>query len=422
MISALRLFVLILVMAFVQIAWDTYIPLSKFTRAVSPGDEAEHLGAGLELLQHGSYGYERMQPPLGRAWAALPAYFLFDATVAKSSCEGQFTEWKNKIEAEHKQGYFPHYCLKTLGRNFVTRTTQHAGRIMQWPLYLLSLWAVYALARELKLPHESALLSAACLAAVPVAIFLAARIMLDMGLLCFGSLTLFAMQRLINRAQISNAVVLGLFAGLAGLTKFSAYYFLPPICMGWLLLAGYRQQRVAELICLSLVALAMVVLVTLIGWQGDVPAFQEGIQTLLLKQEEGHSGILFTGGQRHMGTWYFHIVSVLIKTPTLLLLVSALGSWRLLKERPEVGAQMLLAVFTLLALTFPSRIDVGVHHIILVYIPLSILGGYGMSKLLRYSNLHTGLAVAVLWMMTPSTTQSLEGNTVARLVIPAVLN
>ena len=336
-------------------------------------DEPAHLGTGLELLQNGTYGYERMHPPLARAAAALPLWLFSERTMPPSDCAGRFTAWRADIKANHTSGAFLHYCLATMDYGFMDLKAAKAGRIMMWPFYLLSVFGVFQLARCLGLDTPVAAFSAAIFSTVPIIIWLGARVMTDLPFICLAIWVLVALQALFNRASITKAIGLGLAGGLAALAKFSALCFMPPICLAWAILS---LRRGAYPIALCGLALVIATLVMLTGWQYDLSALREGIETVALKAEKGHAGELFPNGRFYMGEWYFYPALLLIRTPTPFLLLCGIGAVAMMRHNRGAAIKIITACCLIIAIVLPARININIHHIALIYGPLAILAGY----------------------------------------------
>lgn len=346
-------------------------------------DEATHLAIGLEYLSTGTYQYERLHPPLARIWAALPSYAM-GARMPEARCSQSFSKWYSEIERLHSGGFFPSYCLTgNFDTSFVDRTMLVSGRLMMIPVYVLALIGIYWLAREMHIEHDAALWSAACFALVPMVVQMAGNIMTDLMVTCWAILTLLMLLRLFHRGGVVYALLLGVCAGLALLSKFSAGYFLPPVCLVWLVLSWrHLSYPITTLAHLALAA-AMALLVWLAGYGFSTDAIYEGLQMASLKAEKGHAGFLVQGGEEHMGSWYFYPALLLIRTPLTFLLFAIAGGYWLIRQRHSSGVYLLLAASLILLLAIPTQVNINLHHILLIYAPLAILMGVGAVWLMR---------------------------------------
>ncbi len=380
--SYFKTFVVIAIIAtgFYQVVNNSlFSVMSQYVSA----DEPAHIGTGLELLQQGTYGYERMHPPLARVIAALPLYLYSEITIPQSNCSGRFSKWKEDIRANHNGGAFLHYCLTTMDYGFMDLKAAKAGRVMMWPFYLLSIFGVFLLAMNLSLSRSTAAFSAAFFSTVPIILWLGARVMTDLPFICLAIWVLVTLQAMLKKATMAKAILLGLMGGLAALAKFSALCFIPPISLAWLLLSW---QRTKHKYALALFGLAIVIatLVVLLGWQFDISALQEGLETVALKAEKGHAGELFPNGTLYMGEWYFYPTLLLIRTPLPLLLFCLFGAVLMLRHNREAALKVIAASFIIMSLAMSTKININIHHIALIYAPLTILAGYAAHYLWQF--------------------------------------
>jgi hypothetical protein len=96
-------------------------------------------------------------------------------------------------------------------------------------------------------------------------------------------------------------------------------------------------------------------------------------------------------GNSRVGGWYhYFFVSTWVKTPLtlLLLLPVAIASGIALVRSPRPSHRMLMLCFTvpplvLFALTVQSRLNIGHRHVLMIYLPWTILGAWGLWHLSR---------------------------------------
>ena len=116
------------------------------------------------------------------------------------------------------------------------------------------------------------------------------------------------------------------------------------------------------------------------------PALFEGIGQLAAKDRAGHKSYLL-GEVRTTGWWYFFPVALAVKTPLPFLLLTGAGlvvacrttSGPDRRRRLEPGAFAL----AILIVCLPSRINIGLRHVLPVYPFLAILAGIGVAGLWR---------------------------------------
>ncbi|HUS17640.1 MAG TPA: glycosyltransferase family 39 protein, partial [Chloroflexia bacterium] len=116
------------------------------------------------------------------------------------------------------------------------------------------------------------------------------------------------------------------------------------------------------------------------------PALFEGVGQLAVKNRAGHKSFLL-GQVRTTGWWYFFPVALAVKTPLPFLLLTAIGvigAWRahsgLGRRRRLEPAAVALAI---LMVCLPSRINIGLRHVLPMYPFLAIIAGMGLVELWR---------------------------------------
>jgi len=139
------------------------------------------------------------------------------------------------------------------------------------------------------------------------------------------------------------------------------------------------------------------------------PALFEGLGQLAAKNRAGHKSYLL-GEVRNTGWWYFFPVALAVKTPLPFLLLVGAGlvvAWRgasgVERRRQLEPAAIALAI---LLVCLPSRINIGVRHVLPMYPLLAIVAGIGLAGLWRARRARpAGPALAVLllaWQLVGS--------------------
>jgi len=113
--------------------------------------------------------------------------------------------------------------------------------------------------------------------------------------------------------------------------------------------------------------------------------FYEGVraQTVRTYREFGYDSYLL-GEYRNNGWWYFFLVVLAVKTPIGFLILSVGGiAVAFMTTNGGSWQRRLTAIFpiVILLVCLQSTIDSGVRHILPIYPPLAILGGYGAARL-----------------------------------------
>jgi hypothetical protein len=113
--------------------------------------------------------------------------------------------------------------------------------------------------------------------------------------------------------------------------------------------------------------------------------FYEGVRAQAVRtyHEFGYDSYLL-GEYRNNGWWYFFPVVLAVKTPIGFLLLSSAGLAAVfLRGTASPWQRHLTGLFPIIILLvcLTSSIDSGVRHILPIYVPLAILGGYAAARL-----------------------------------------
>src|SRR5438067_650888 len=122
--------------------------------------------------------------------------------------------------------------------------------------------------------------------------------------------------------------------------------------------------------------------------------------------QEGHGGLLL-GRVSDKGFWYYFTVVLAVKTPIAFLLLSALGLYLAWKKRARTMYYLPLAFsLGILLPAMAGQINIGVRHILPIYLGLSIIAALAVVQLMEWpradratgTRLAVGAALLVLWM------------------------
>jgi hypothetical protein len=154
------------------------------------------------------------------------------------------------------------------------------------------------------------------------------------------------------------------------------------------------------------------VIACLIIWAGyrfsfdKVPAPQlwAGIQEVRHHNAQGNPSYLL-GSYNETGWWCYYEVALAVKTPLALLALAGVGAWLCWKRRLELSAYWIPLAFVIgiLAVGAVSRINIGVRHVLPVYLALSVIAGVGAKWLWTSGGkARWVLAGLLLWMIGSS--------------------
>ncbi len=362
-------------------------------------DEQAHIVAGVEILQDRRYDFEAAHPPLARLVLAAVPYFR--AGLRHEA----YWLWSGGAWSNHPESYYWYTLALARSANLLFAA--------------LALGVVWLWASRLHGPGGGLL---ACLVAAccPNVLAHAGLATLDMAAAATLLAAAYALGRWSeNPGSLRWSLTSAVTCAAAVLSKFSALAFLPPIALSYFVLARRRPRRLAWfLICAPLVVWAGYAFqfgrLTPAGhhYIGPVPLgpetgvtaqfarliehaplpapkFWKGIIDLAAHNQFGHPAYLL-GRVSHQGFWYYFPVALAVKTTLPLLLLAGFAVWRGDRSRlapPLLGAAVVLAV------SMAGNINIGIRHVLAVYLFLAIVvSGLAAAALSR----RAAVAVAAL--------------------------
>jgi len=375
-------------------------------------DEPFHIAAGMEWWDKGAYTYHLLHPPLARVAVALGPYL---SGLRWPGSPVTYEDWRGtgSVILTERGNYLRNLAL---------------ARIGILPFLVLACVVVFLWAHRWfgKLAAVFALLLFTCL---PPILGHAGLATTDMPVAATVAASLYLFVLCLEQPDWPRTGLLGIAFGAAVASKFSAIAFLPA-CLGvaavylaivkrqFLFVRPLRWKR-----HLFQFALAMFVAVTCV-WgayrfsmrpisplQGShrsidkrtndtwlrhaayravetpIPLLDvyDGVRAVRILDENGHDSYLL-GEYRRTGWWYFFPVVLAVKTPIGFLLLSAAGLAAVfLKTNVSSWQRHLTAIFpiVILLVCMTSNNNTSVRHILPIYPPLAVLGGYGAARLVE---------------------------------------
>ena len=347
-------------------------------------DEPAHIACGMEWLDKGVYRWEPQHPPLARVAAALGPYLL--------GLRSQGTDPK-KFLAMSEEG------VAILDRDDHD-TTLTAARLGILPFFWIACWAVYAWGRR----YYGRAVGVAALflfSFLPPVLAHAGLATTDMALTAFLGAAFVAGLIWIERPTTRNALLFGALTGLMVLSKFSCLVFFPAaaaLALAWYYFA--ERPPVRELTRAARERLPSFALAVLVGavviWAGyrfsfghvsftslrlPAPELYAGIEQVREHNAAGHPSYLFGVRSMH-GFWDFFPVLLAVKTPLAFLALLFAGAG-LLFRRPRPFPRLWIPLafsLAILIVGMSSRIDIGLRHILPVYLGFSLLAGAALVR------------------------------------------
>jgi 4-amino-4-deoxy-L-arabinose transferase-like glycosyltransferase len=369
-------------LAFCLIALATFRIVATWSETGLTWDEPGHMACGLQYLAQHVYRYEAQHPPLARVMSALGPFLDGSRPLGG---KGQDQEGVNVIYSSGHPG-------RTLA----------LMRFGILPFFALAGFMVYFWARR-HFGNVVAVLAAGLFSLVPPVLAHAGLATTDMPLTGCLAAAFFCLLLWAEQPSWKHSLLLGFTTALAVVSKFTALGFFPAAAVLALLaylvverpgvdgLATAAKQRAVPF-CLAVVTGAMVIWAVysfsfgkVSGWNVSLPAPElfEGVKFAIYHNGKGHAAYLL-GEIRNTGWWYFFPVVLAVKTPIAYLLLLVYGvsvSWA---RRARVVYLLPLAfALGILLPSMTSHVNIGLRHILPIYVGFSILAAVGLASLMQ---------------------------------------
>lgn len=346
-------------------------------------DEPEHLACGMEWLTQGTYHYEPKHPPLARVAAAIGPWLDGRRSLGLPSM------WEEGPAILAEDGRYDR--------------TLFLARLGELPFLWLACLVVYLWGRRC-LGGAGAVLAVLLFSNLPSVLAHAGLVTNDMALTATVGAAFLAGLCWCERPTPGRALLFGGATGLALLSKVSALAFLPMAFAasgavhlwqtrpGAAELGGQLRRRLPTL-CLAAVTAFYLI------WAGyrfsfghvpftalrlPFPEFYIGLQQALQHEKQGGGFAYLLGQHRDSGWWWYYFVVLGVKTPLALfglcaaaLLPHAAGA----RGGPWAVRYALAFAAGIFVFCLFNHINLGVRHILPVYIGLSIVGAAGALRL-----------------------------------------
>jgi hypothetical protein len=124
-----------------------------------------------------------------------------------------------------------------------------------------------------------------------------------------------------------------------------------------------------------------------------------GIGEVYQHNWDGHSAYLF-GQLSQQGWWYFFPVVLAIKTPLALAILVIAGAVVAFRERNRSALECLMAAAAIVLVSMASNVNIGVRHVLPVYLLISVPAGLAVVRLWKSHKLI--VAALCFWMVAGS--------------------
>jgi Dolichyl-phosphate-mannose-protein mannosyltransferase len=397
-------------------------------------DEPCHVAAGVELIGKGTYTLDPVHPPLSRWAIGLPLYLAgerYPLTGAAARSD-DYNVVGNSIL--YGSGHYQ--------RNL------RLARLGVLPFFLLAILVVFIWARR-EFGNFSAVAAVALFTTLPIVLAFSSIAYTDIAAASTQGAALFCFASWLEKRTTRSTLLLGLALGLAISAKFTTLLFFfaaaSTFCLArWLF---GRKTEVFEEIQFGLVAKQLVLALFVAGiflWgsyrfaighvredmlpaRAPMPSFQnfpaplrgparylvlsnpavpdpalmKGLGMVWVLNHQAPDSYLL-GKIKPGGWWYFFLVGIAVKSPIPFLILAAVGtiaSYRLARTGQWTALTPSASVFAILVVTMPVKYNAGVRHVLVVFLLLALVAGYGCRQLWNNSGKGASICRLVLVLL-----------------------
>ena len=368
-------------------------------------DEPNHIVCGMELLQFGAYTFETQHPPLARLAVALGPYLIGARTQRHIK--------PDTVDVNLEGG-------RMLYRNHRYDLTLVLARLGILPFFWIACFVVYRWAARYHGPLTG-VTALFLFSFTPPVLAHAGLATTDMALTAFVGAAFIAAILWIEQPTPRRALLFGVCCGLAAISKFLSLPFIPAglACALVLYVAVERPnwRWFSERARRSLPSFGLAVLSgALVIWAGfrfsfgkvgftriplPAPELFSGIESAAAHNRLGHHTYLL-GHYSVKGFWYYYPVVLGSRRRLRSCCCFGLGLFLAARRlaRPQRVWQPLGLIAGVLAIGFYSRINIGVRHILPVFMGMCLLAAIAavrLPRLLPGSWGKAALAALLLW-------------------------
>jgi len=362
--------------------------VSTYHVFATTSDEPAHIACGLEYVANHTYKLESQHPPLARAFIALLPYL--SGTRPRGHTNFQQEGWDDIIYEHHPDD---------------TLTRMRLGIL---PFFVLGCLVTFYWTRRY-FGGTAAALATALFTLIPPVLAHAGLATTDMALASCLALAFFMLVRWAEEPTTRRAVAAGFCTALAALSKFTALGFLPIgvvlALVAWYLvarpsasdIAAIAKQRAGGIAIMAGVAALTIWAAFFFSWNGvPAPEYFDGITIAMGHNKTGHPAWLL-GQHSVTGWWYYFLVALGVKTPMGLLILFGISLVLVKRSKAQTRLHLLMPLAFALGILLPAmqgNVNIGVRHILPIYIPIAILAALGAEHLLRRQPIIPALLIA----------------------------
>lgn len=332
-------------------------------------DEPAHVFAGYEYLVDGRYTFDISHPPLARIVFAWP--------LRNANATG--------TDVHERVGNM----FTSTGSYMSGVVAARRGNLLFLAAALCGLWVWTFDA----LGARAAAIAVILFALLPAILAHAGLATTDIPLTAAVAVSGAVFQRWLRTTDWRYTLLLAGAVGAGLLTKFSfpMYFAIVAVVM----VVAARRVPLKHAFAAAAGGMAIVWAVYFFN---RLPRFFRGFAVVMRHNAEGHDAY-FLGELQSHGWWEYFPVVLGVKTPIAFLLLALLGGFLALRE--QKNRRLMVMALLMLGLAMSSRINLGVRHILPIYIPLSMLAATAILHLWRRRTWPAAAAL-VAWLCVSS--------------------
>ncbi|HEX3109613.1 MAG TPA: glycosyltransferase family 39 protein [Thermoanaerobaculia bacterium] len=362
------------------------------------GDEPVHVAAGYDYLKHHKF-VDIEHPPLPNAFFALP---LLNAPEPDST---QLLRRGNSILGDY-------------GRYMRGTAKARAGNVV---FVIIAILGVFFWARSI-FDETVAVIAAAVFSMLPPVLAYAGLATPDIAATGAFAFAMLAYDAWLEQPIWRRTILLAIAVAFGTLCKFSFPLFFV-IGAAFLSIARGRfggVKRAASAVAIAFV-IAWGVYLFSVGtmksvdrrsrewlrhsfhtsgierhWQVPAPALLTGMLEVVHDKTIAQAFVF--GQYSDRGWWYYFPVALAVKTPLPLLALAVAGA--ILAARREKHGEVAAIALGILAFAMVSHVNVGIRHILPIYVPLSMLAASAIVTGWHFSKRHRAAVVfGLVWLV-----------------------
>jgi hypothetical protein len=385
--------------------------IATYTVFNHTSDEPAHIACGMEWLDKGVYRWEADHPPLARVATALGP-FLLGIRSQGTSRQVQYAMLHEGTAILYRDH---HYDL-----------TLALARLGVLPFFWIACWTVFWWGRRY-FSAATGVLAVLLFSVLPPVLAHAGLATTDMAITAFLGLAFLTGMIWVEEPTPKHALWFGGASGLMMLSKFSCVGFFPAsVGLGLVCYLAMKRPEGGEVLAAVRRRIPTLGLAVLMGcllvWAGyrfsfgkaafaniavPAPELFAGIQAAVRHSAHGHPAYLL-GEARLMGWWYFFEVALAVKTPIGFLILLGAGVALMIRKGGCDTAPWIALAFSMgiLVVGALSHLNIGLRHVLPVYIGLALVAAMGIVRVLEIENSRRWmpllLVLPLLWLVWSS--------------------